>query len=57
MARTKKGSKGPGYDFWSKRSSSKSLGYGPTAKQITKEQERMKRKQQLAKIKKGNTDD
>jgi len=45
MSRTKKGSKGPGYDYWSKRpvkggSSTMSAGYGPEIKRQTHRTER-----------------
>ncbi len=42
MSRTRKGSKGPGYDFWSRRHGNNGCqGYGSVAKQITHRIERM----------------
>ena len=38
MSRTRKGSKPPGYEFWSRRPGP--LHYGPVAKWITKRRER-----------------
>lgn len=43
MSRTIKGSKGVGYDFWSRRPCSKN-GYGPIVKDMTKRRERMEEK-------------
>jgi len=43
MSRSTKGSKGPGYDFWSRRSGV--LGKGPVAKKITKKEERTRTKE------------
>jgi hypothetical protein len=41
MARTVKGSKPPGYDFWSRRCfGSGCMGFGPAAKYVTKRRER-----------------
>ena len=41
MARTKKGSKGPGYDYWSRRLGNDGCqGYGPGVKQTTHRMER-----------------
>jgi len=43
MSRTRKGGKGPGYDFWSRRSS---VGhYGKFSKKVTRKQERARDKQ------------
>ncbi len=55
MSRTKKGEKGPGYDYWTKRPYSYS-GYGPDVKKMTKKKERAVAKQKLDKIKKGKDD-
>lgn len=43
MSRTKKNSKGPGYEFWSRRSGV--MDYGPVAKMITKKEERTRNKE------------
>ena len=41
MSRTVKGSKGPGYDFWSRRAGNTGCsGYGPVAKHVTHRKER-----------------
>lgn len=55
MSRTKKGEKGAGYDYWTKRPYSSS-GYGPVVKKLTKKKERAMTKQQLSRIKKGKDD-
>jgi hypothetical protein len=44
MSRTVKGSKAPGYDFWSRRPGGK-CGYGKYEKQKTHEMERMQDKE------------
>jgi hypothetical protein len=50
MSKTKKGSKGPGYDYWSRRpGNTGSSGFGKTVKKITHAKERMKSKQSLLK--------
>lgn len=46
MARTKRGSKPAGYDYWSRRPFS-SLGYGPDIKHMTRKTERAQAKEQL----------
>ncbi len=48
MTRSKKGGKGPGAEFWSKRPCSK-VGIGPVVKAMTKAKERMQRKKDVAK--------
>lgn len=40
MSRTRKGSKGPGYDYWSKRPTKGGTSPGPNTKRITKRLER-----------------
>lgn len=52
MSRTKKGKKGPGYDYWTRRPYSSS-GFGPEVKKMTKKKERAQAKQKLARVKKG----
>lgn len=48
MSRTKKGSKGPGYDYWSKRCfGNKNIGYGKVAKEITKQKENTRKKKEI----------
>lgn len=56
MSRTKKGKKGPGYDYWGKRALSGSCGYGPEVKRMTHKKERAQTKQKIARIKKGKDD-
>lgn len=46
MSRTRKGSKHPGYEFWSKRPGD---GYGPIGKLITHRRERMQKKELVLK--------
>jgi hypothetical protein len=50
MSRTKRGSKGPGYDYWGKRPKSGICGYGKDVKTISKRIERARAK---AAVKKG----
>jgi hypothetical protein len=50
MSRTKKGSKGPGYDFWGKRPKSGDCGFGKLIKTISKRIERARAK---AAVRKG----
>ena len=52
MSRTKRGSKGPGYDYWSRRPYSTSYGYGPEIKKLCHRAERRQNK----KIIKEDTD-
>jgi hypothetical protein len=52
MSRTKKSSKGPGYEFWGKRKG-KMDGHGPDVKKSTHSKERGKTKTLIANIKKG----
>ena len=40
MSRTKKGSKGPGYDFWGRRVKIACCGFGPYVKLMTHKIER-----------------
>jgi len=40
MSRTRKGSKGPGYDYWGRRVLSGDCGYGPHIKKVTHRRER-----------------
>lgn len=40
MSRTRKGSKGPGYDYWGRRAQSGNCGHGPDVKRITHRIER-----------------
>ena len=47
MSRTKKGSKGAGYDYWSRRPHSGHHGYGSAAKQKTIRSERQEDKELL----------
>lgn len=47
MSRTKKSSKGPGYDYWGRRALSADCGYGPIVKKITKKIERNRAKKAL----------
>lgn len=53
MSRTKKGKKGPGYDYWGKRALSGDCGHGPVVKKLTHKKERAQKNRLLAKIKKG----
>lgn len=43
MSRSKKGSKGPGYDYWSRRPGS-GMGHGPDVKEVTHRAERQEAK-------------
>ena len=54
MSRTKKGSKGPGYDYWSRRpvksqsgTGGMSSGYGPDIKRRTNRAERRRDKKNI----------
>lgn len=40
MSRTKRGEKGPGYDYWGRRPLSGNCGYGPFVKHVTHRKER-----------------
>lgn len=55
MSRTKKGAKGPGYEYWSKRPNSVSSP-GRISKTITKRKERAENKQAIHRIRKGKDD-
>ena len=56
MSRTKKGSKSPGYDFWSRRPPGGGCaGSGPEAKKITHKAERAEKKRVILKEKKEIT--
>lgn len=46
MTRTKKGAKGPGYEFWSRRTPTKNCGSGKISKRITNKAERQKAKKE-----------
>lgn len=41
MSRTRRGEKGPGYDYWSRRPYSTSYGYGPDIKKLCHRAERV----------------
>ena len=41
MSRTKRGEKGPGYDYWSRRPYSSNYGYGPDIKKLCHRKERV----------------
>lgn len=49
MSKTKKGSKAPGTDFWSRRPGSNAGGTGPIPKMITKRRERTLNKKAIKK--------
>jgi len=49
MSSTRKGSKGPGYDYWGKRPKSGDCGYGKSVKTISKRIERSRAKVSLRK--------
>lgn len=49
MSRSKKGEKGPGYDYWGKRALSGICGYGKAVKIVTKKIERSRAKQKISK--------
>jgi hypothetical protein len=51
MSRSKKGSKGPGFDYWGKRPFSVN-GHGSSIKKLTHKKERAISKQKLHKLKK-----
>lgn len=53
MSRTKRGSKGAGYDYWGRRAKSGDCGYGADVKRITKRIERARSK---AKVRIGRFD-
>lgn len=44
MSRTRKGGKGPGYDYWGRRALSGGCGYGPKVKKATTRVERSRAK-------------
>lgn len=46
MSRTKKGTKAPGYEFWSARPGKGKMSSGPIAKKLTHRAERQEGKQQ-----------
>jgi hypothetical protein len=48
MSRTKKGNKGPGYDYCGRRPKSADCGYGPDVKRISKRIERARAKRAVA---------
>lgn len=50
MSRTKRGGKGPGYDYWGRRALSGDCGYGPQVKKTTARMERARAK---AAVKRG----
>lgn len=56
MSRTKKGSKGPGFDYWSRRpvkgtgSAGMASGFGPDVKKLTHRSERRQGKATTRKI-------
>lgn len=52
MSRTKKGSKAPGTDVWSKRPGSTGGGTGKIVKNITKRRERSQKRKEITQIKK-----
>lgn len=54
MSKTKKGSKGPGFDVWSKRPGTTNGGSGPIVKKITKKRERSLKRKEIHKILKEN---
>lgn len=47
MSRSKRGSKGPGYDYWGRRAHSGTTGVGRIQKKITTRVERNRAKQEL----------
>lgn len=49
MSRTKKGSKGSGFDYWGKRPKSGNCGYGKSVKTISKRIERARSKSNVQK--------
>ena len=49
MSRTRKGSKGPGYEFWSKRPGKGRMSSGPYAKLLTHRAERQEGKEEVRK--------
>jgi len=51
MSRTKKGAKGPGEEYWSRRPSKNQRDPGPSTKNITHRQERAENKRNLHKEK------
>ena len=56
MSRTKKGAKGPGYEYWSKRPCAGDSP-GRITKKITHKKERMSNKQEVVKRKKNMDND
>lgn len=49
MSRSKRGSKGPGYDYWGRRPKSGTCGYGKKVKTISKRIERARSKSAVRK--------
>ncbi len=47
MSRSRKGSKGPGYDYWGRRALSGFCGYGPQIKKETTRRERSRAKRKI----------
>lgn len=47
VSRTKRGSKGAGYDYWGRRAESGNCGYGPDIKKSTHRKERNRAKKKL----------
>lgn len=47
MSRSKRGSKGPGYDYWGRRAHSGTTGVGRIQKKMTTRVERNRAKQEL----------
>lgn len=47
MSRTRKKSKGPGFDYWGRRALSGNCGYGPIVKKFTHKKERLSAKRSL----------
>lgn len=54
MSRTKKGEKGPGWDYWGKRKALGMGGKGTKDKRVGIQKERAALKKELAKVKKDN---
>jgi hypothetical protein len=57
MSRSRKGSKGPGYDYWTKRPGNNGAqGFGPDVKRHTHRLERIENKKAAPKEQKENED-